>query len=47
MNGLKAIAAGLERGGVEHEIRVKEAVRQRALVPLNRMLAFAADLKRR
>lgn len=47
MNGLKAIAAGLERGGVEHEIRVEEAVLQRALVPLNRMLAFAADLKRR
>ncbi|MGL9773326.1 MAG: quinolinate synthase NadA [Sodalis sp. (in: enterobacteria)] len=47
MNGLKAIAAGLERGGVEHEIRVDEAVRQRALVPLDRMLSFAAALKRR
>ena len=47
MNGLKAIAAGLERGGVEHKIRVDEAVRQRALVPLDRMLSFAADLKRR
>ncbi|MBT9432828.1 quinolinate synthase NadA [Candidatus Sodalis endolongispinus] len=47
MNGLKAIAAGLERGGVEHEIQVDEAVRQRALVPLDRMLSFAADLKRR
>ncbi|WP_074012707.1 quinolinate synthase NadA [Candidatus Sodalis sp. SoCistrobi] len=47
MNGLKAIAAGLERGGVEHEIQVDETVRQRALVPLDRMLSFAADLKRR
>lgn len=47
MNGLKAIAAGLERGGAEHEIQVDEAVRQRALVPLDRMLSFAADLKRR
>ncbi|SNC59099.1 quinolinate synthase NadA [Sodalis endosymbiont of Henestaris halophilus] len=47
MNGLKAIAAGLERGGVEHEIQVEESVRQQALLPLNRMLAFAANLKRR
>lgn len=47
MNGLKAIAAGLERGGVEHEIQVDKTVRQRALVPLDRMLSFAADLKRR
>lgn len=44
MNGLKAISAGLERGGVNHEIRIEEAVSQRALIPLNRMLAFAADL---
>lgn len=47
MNGLKAIAAGLEQGGGEYEIRVDEAVRQRAQVLLNRMLSFAADLKRR
>ncbi|MEJ5176075.1 MULTISPECIES: quinolinate synthase NadA [Erwinia] len=45
MNGLKAIADGLEQGGSEHEIFVDEALRQAALIPLDRMLTFAADLK--
>lgn len=45
MNDLKAIAASLEHGGVKHEIQVDKLVRQQALVPLNRMLAFAANLK--
>lgn len=45
MNGLKAIAEGLEQGGAQHEIQVDAALREKALVPLNRMLAFAAQLK--
>ena len=45
MNGLKAIADGLEQGGSEHEIVVDDALREGALIPLNRMLTFAADLK--
>ena len=47
MNGLKAIAEGLEQGGAEHEIHVDEALRQAALIPLDRMLTFAAQLKLR
>lgn len=47
MNGLRAIAEGLEQGGAQHEINIDETVRQRALVPLNRMLSFAAGLKPR
>lgn len=45
MNGLKAIAEGLEQGGVMHEIHVDEELRQQALIPLNRMLDFANQLK--
>ena len=45
MNGLKAIAEGLENGGHAHEIHVDEQLRQGALVPLNRMLDFAATLR--
>lgn len=45
MNGLKAIAEGLEQGGVMHEIHVDEQLRQQALIPLNRMLDFANELK--
>lgn len=45
MNGLKAIAEGLEQGGSEHEILVDAALREGALIPLNRMLTFAASLK--
>ena len=45
MNGLRAIAEGLEQGGAEHEIHVDEQSRIGALVPLNRMLDFAATLR--
>ncbi|AKA39658.1 quinolinate synthase NadA [Yersinia ruckeri] len=45
MNGLKAIAEGLEQAGVMHEIQVDEALRQQSLIPLNRMLEFANQLK--
>ena len=45
MNGLQAIAEGLENGGPEHEIKVDAQLRDGALVPLNRMLDFAATLR--
>lgn len=45
MNGLKAIADGLAQHGREHEIHVDAALREGALIPLNRMLTFAAGLK--
>ncbi|CAH0533008.1 Quinolinate synthase A [Vibrio stylophorae] len=45
MNGLKAIQTALEQGGVAHEIHVDAKLRDKALVPLNRMLNFAAELK--
>ncbi|CNH76066.1 quinolinate synthetase [Yersinia intermedia] len=45
MNGLRAIAEGLEQGGGMHEIHVDEELRQQALIPLNRMLDFANQLK--
>lgn len=40
MNGLVAIAEALENGGAKHEIHVDEALAERALKPLNRMLQF-------
>ena len=44
MNGLQAIYQALtDTSG--HEIHVDEALRQRAMVPLNRMLDFSAQLK--
>lgn len=45
MNGLQAIAQSLQQGGQEHEILVDAALREGALLPLNRMLSFAAKLK--
>ncbi|MDN6072383.1 MAG: quinolinate synthase NadA [Enterobacterales bacterium] len=45
MNGLQAIATGLEQGGSMHEINVDASLRERALMPLDRMLQFASDLK--
>jgi len=45
MNGLVAIHAALQESAGEHEILVDEAIRQKALVPLDRMLAFAAELQ--
>ncbi|HIF9312427.1 TPA: quinolinate synthase NadA [Photobacterium damselae] len=46
MNGLKAIETALIDGGAEHEIFVDEAIRVQSLVPLNRMLDFAAKLQK-
>ncbi|WJV63839.1 quinolinate synthase NadA [Pectobacteriaceae bacterium C52] len=45
MNGLQAITTALEDGGVNHEIHVDSLVRERALLPLNKMLDFAAKLR--
>ncbi|MDD1782513.1 quinolinate synthase NadA [Enterovibrio sp. ZSDZ35] len=45
MNGLKAIDIALRDGGEEHEIHVDEAIRVKSLIPLNRMLDFAAELQ--
>ncbi|WP_318456731.1 quinolinate synthase NadA [Photobacterium leiognathi] len=45
MNGLKAIYAGLSQGGEQHEIFVDESLREKSLIPLNRMLDFAAELQ--
>jgi quinolinate synthase len=47
MNGLKAIAEGLEQGGSQHAVEVEESLRLKSLIPLNRMLDFAAGLKLR
>ncbi|ASJ96832.1 MULTISPECIES: quinolinate synthase NadA [Shewanella] len=45
MNGLKAIEAALLNDGSEqHEIFVDESLRERALLPLDRMLDFAKTL---
>ncbi|CBJ45862.1 quinolinate synthetase A (partial), partial [Erwinia amylovora ATCC 49946] len=44
MNDLKAIADGLEQGR-GREILVDDALREGALIPLHRMLTFAAVLK--
>ncbi|EOS93956.1 quinolinate synthetase [Erwinia tracheiphila PSU-1] len=46
MDVIKAIAAGLEKGGCAHEIEVDSVLRESALRPLNRMLTFAASLQR-
>ncbi|MEH6532496.1 MAG: quinolinate synthase NadA [Photobacterium frigidiphilum] len=45
MNGLKAIESALVEGGEKHEIFVDEALRVKSLIPLNRMLNFAAELQ--
>ncbi|WP_372627952.1 quinolinate synthase NadA [Arsukibacterium sp.] len=44
MNGLKAIEDALNDAN-GHEIFVDDALREKALVPLNRMLGFAKELK--
>ncbi|CAJ0992941.1 quinolinate synthase NadA [Pantoea sp. Nvir] len=44
MNSLKTIAEGLEKDGAQHEIEVDTVLREAALLPLNRMLAFARAL---
>ncbi|TDW62349.1 quinolinate synthetase [Oceanimonas baumannii] len=45
MNGLVAIRDALKEGGETHEIRVDEATRIKAMIPLERMLNFARELK--
>lgn len=45
MNGLVAICSALEESAAGHEILVEEAIRLKALVPLERMLAFATELQ--
>ncbi len=45
MNGLKAIADSLETADAHHQIHVNAALREGALLPLNRMLDFAATLR--
>ncbi|MEJ2762573.1 quinolinate synthase NadA [Photobacterium sp. MCCC 1A19761] len=45
MNGLKAIEEGLREGGAQHEIFVDPDLREKSLIPLNRMLDFAAALQ--
>ncbi|EGO8683225.1 quinolinate synthase NadA [Escherichia coli] len=45
MNGLQAIAEALEQEGSNHEVHVEKKLREKALVPLNRMLDFAATLR--
>ncbi|WP_192457198.1 quinolinate synthase NadA [Musicola keenii] len=45
MNGVQAIFSALTSSGREHEIQVDAQIREKALLPLNRMLAFAATLK--
>lgn len=47
MNGLEAIYAALSEQATDHEIFVDEVVRQKALIPLNRMLDFAAGLQQK
>ncbi|MGL4770645.1 MAG: quinolinate synthase NadA, partial [Plesiomonas shigelloides] len=47
MNGLEAIYSALTEGSAAHEIEVDENVRRQALIPLNRMLEFAASLQSR
>ena len=43
--GSKRLPEGLENGGAAHEIHVDAALREGALIPLNRMLDFAATLR--
>ncbi|WP_272521309.1 quinolinate synthase NadA [Providencia sp. PROV202] len=45
MNGLQAITAALEGNGIEHQIRVDAQLREKALLPLDKMLKFAESLK--
>lgn len=45
MNGLMAIKEALTDRAERHEIHVDEELRVKALIPLDRMLNFAAELK--
>lgn len=45
MNGLQAITEALEGNGIEHQIHVDAQLREKALLPLDKMLKFAESLK--
>lgn len=45
MNGLQAITAALDGNGIEHQIHVDAQLREKALLPLDKMLKFAESLK--
>ncbi|MBC8654221.1 quinolinate synthase NadA, partial [Providencia vermicola] len=45
MNGLQAIAEALEGHTQNHQIEVSASLREKALLPLNKMLEFAESLK--
>ncbi|MGF1686622.1 quinolinate synthase NadA [Photobacterium japonica] len=45
MNGLLAIETALAEGGEQHEVFVDDSLREKSLIPLNRMLDFAAQLQ--
>ena len=45
MNGMQAIHNALSGNGKGHQISVDDELRNKALVPLDRMLGFAADMK--
>lgn len=45
LNSLPAIAEALEGDGIAHEVHVDPQLRERALQPLDRMLAFARQLR--
>ncbi|GGW74874.1 quinolinate synthase NadA [Alteromonas halophila] len=47
MNGLEAIKSALTDNASDHAIHVDDALREQALVPLDRMLAFSAKLKQK
>ena len=47
MNGLQAIYNSLTEGVNDNEIDVDEALRHKALIPLDRMLNFSAQLKQK
>lgn len=45
MNGFVAIYTALAQGGKTHEILLDESIRQKALIPLNRMMDFSQQLQ--
>lgn len=47
MNGLEAIKNALTDNASDHAISVDDALRRQALIPLDRMLAFSAELKQK
>ncbi|MEW9798070.1 quinolinate synthase NadA [Alteromonas sp. CYL-A6] len=47
MNGLEAIKSALTEHASAHEIHVDASLREKALIPLDRMLSFSAALKQK